>query len=121
MEAMPRLAAARALLLAAFLSFPPAHAAELTPAQRTADFDARWRAVDTGYAYFGRARDAVKNARAADRRRAASAPDRDGFVAALENSLARLRDEHATLSERSRQGPRRVPSETDIWPAWLGR
>src|SRR5688572_14431889 len=111
---------ARFVVLAAAACCCAAGAADLTPAQRTADFDAMWRAVDAGYAYFGRAREAWRRARIEDRPRATAARDPDAFVAVLEASLSRLHDDHATLSERSRQAPRRVPGETDIWPAWHG-
>ena len=89
----------------------------LTERQQAEDFDAMWRAVDSGYAYFGSARAAWKRARNTWRPRAAAA-SRDGFVAALEGALAELCDDHVGLSERSPASPRAIPFETDIWARW---
>ncbi len=89
----------------------------LTAPQYAEDFDTLWRAVDEGYAYFDRTRPAWKRARDTWRPRALRARSRDEFVAALEGALAVLRDDHASLSERSSAAPRRH-AETDIWARW---
>ena len=108
------------LLLAASLLALPLSAAPLDARQRAGDFDALWSALDSGYAYFGSRRGAWRAGRAALRARAVGARDRAAFVAALEQTLASLRDDHVALSERTGASPRRVPAEVDIWPAWRG-
>lgn len=102
------------LLSSALASAQPA----LSPRQQAEDFDAAWRAIDQGYAYFDAGRGAWRKAREAWRPRAERARTRDEFVAALEGALAALRDDHVSLSERSRASPRRVPMDTDIWAGW---
>ncbi|MGZ5033408.1 MAG: S41 family peptidase [Usitatibacter sp.] len=90
----------------------------LTPRRQGEDFDAMWRAIDEGYAYFDRGRPAWRRAREAWRPRAVAAGSRAEFVAALEGALGELRDDHVGLSERTAQSPRRVPSDCDIWARW---
>jgi carboxyl-terminal processing protease len=106
---------------------PPALAAPGNPAppsardrarERVEDFDAMWRAIDRGYAYFERDDAEWKRARAAWRPRAAQARTRPAFVAALEGALASLDDAHVSLSEGTPDSPRRIPAETDIWARW---
>ena len=97
---------------------PAAGAKELGERERLEDFDAMWRAVDQGYAYFGASRSAWRRARDTWRLRAARATTRGEFVGTLEGALARLHDDHVWLSERAPGSPRRVPAETDIWAAW---
>ena len=92
--------------------------AALSPRQQAEDFDALWRAVDEGYAYFDARRGAWRQARATWRPRAARATSRADFVAALQAAVDELRDDHVTLSERAGQA-RRVPFETDIRPRWI--
>jgi len=46
------------------------------------------------------------------------AATRSDFVAALEGTIAELRDDHIRLSERSAHSARRVPYETDVWARW---
>lgn len=86
--------------------------------ERGEDFDAMWRAIDGGYAYFDGAREAWKQARAAWRPRAVKAATQREFVAALEGALDTLHDDHVTLSRRTPVSARRIPSETDIWARW---
>ena len=110
---------ARAGLLALGLALGLAASAAEPPArQYTQDFDAFWRAIDSGYAYFDRNRNAWRRARDTWRPRAARAASREAFVTALEGALDELHDDHASLSERTPDSPRRVPAETDAWAAW---
>ena len=109
-----RILAAFALAAAALC-----HAQALTPRERGEDFDALWKSIDAGYAYFDApARAAWKRARSTWRPRAVKAESREAFVAALEGALAALREDHVDLSERSESAPRRVPYELDLWPVW---
>jgi carboxyl-terminal processing protease len=103
-----------ALLLGAGVAFA---AAPLAPRQQAEDFEAMWRAVDGGYAYFDAGRGAWKRARDAWKPRAARAATRADFVAALEGALEQLRDDHVSLSEQSARA-RRVPYESDVWARW---
>lgn len=95
-----------------------AQSPNLSPRQLGEDFDAMWRAVDEGYAYFDRDRAAWKPAREAWRPKASRSRDRAEFVAALEGALAELGDDHASLSAASPAAPRRLATETDIWARW---
>jgi carboxyl-terminal processing protease len=97
---------------------PARDAARDAARERTEDFDAMWRAIDRGYAYFELGDAAWKRARAAWRPRAASARTRRAFVEALEGALATLDDPHVALSAGTPDSPRRVPAETDIWARW---
>ena len=118
-----RLALALVLVLAVAIAPIGVRAAEAPqPARDHAeDFDAMWRAIDAGYAYFGAdGRTAWRDARAAWRPRAVKARTAREFLAALEGALATLHDGHVSLSRRTPDSPRRIPSETDIWAHWEG-
>jgi carboxyl-terminal processing protease len=82
------------------------------------DFDAMWRAVDEGYAYFDGSRARWKRSREAWRGKARAARTSAELAAAIEGALAELRDEHVTLSERTPRSARHVPAESDIWAEW---
>jgi len=117
------LAALAACVLAAWAL--PAAAAPASGAQdaraRGEDFDTLWRAVDSGYAGFDRdGRAAWKAARTRWRPRALHAATTREFVAALEGAVASLHDEAVTLSRRTPDAPRRIPSESDVWARWSG-
>jgi len=88
---------------------------------RGEDFDTLWRALDAGYADFDRdGRAAWKAARTAWRPRAVHAATTRGFIAALEGAIGTLHDDAVTLSRRTPDAPRRVPSESDIRARWSG-
>jgi len=109
----------RFLALAASLAFARAAAAPIDDARRRLDdFDALWRAIDTGYAYFDSSHAAWKRARDRWRAKAARAKTRADFVLALEGALAHLCDDGVTLGEQTEGSTRRVPAETDIWAEW---
>lgn len=93
-------------------------AAAASPARHAEDFDAAWRAIDQGYAYFGNNRAAWQRARTQWRPRAARAKSQAQFIAALEGALETLRDDNIWLSERGEASARRVPMDTDIWARW---
>lgn len=103
---------------ALFVSVAMAAQPSLTARQQGEDFDAAWRAIDEGYAYFDKDHAAWQRARDAWRPRAVRAKTRDDFIASLEGALDALHDDHVSLSERRAGSPRRVPSETDIWARW---
>lgn len=114
-------ALAAALLVAATAAWmAPAAGGVASERERAEDFDVLWRAIDQGYAYFGTSRPAWERARRAWRSRAVRARSREDFIAALEGMTATLHDDHVVLSERGPASPRRIPSETDIWPYWRG-
>jgi carboxyl-terminal processing protease len=102
--------------LAAFSAV--AQSPALSPRQLGEDFDAMWRAIDEGYAYFDGRRGAWKGVREAWRPKATRSRDRAGLLAVLEGALAELGDDHASLSEASRVAPRRLATESDIWARW---
>jgi len=89
------------------------------PRRNLEDFDAFWRAIDSGYAYFDGSHAAWKRARDAWRPRAAKAVSRAELITILEGAIAYLHDDHVSLSERTPTSPRRIPAETDIWAQWI--
>ena len=110
-----RLATAAFFAIAAYAAAAPS---ATSAAQRLADFDAMWHAIDTGYAYFEHGDAAWKRARGAWRPRAAAARTNREFITALEGALATLGDDHVSLSQRSPESVRRIPAETDVWASW---
>jgi C-terminal processing protease CtpA/Prc len=107
------------LVVAAFCAaIASAASAELSPRQRAEDFDAMWRAVDSGYAYFDGARAAWRRARETWRPRALRTTSHADFAAALHGAISELHDDHASVSERSAPLPRRIPFDVDIWARW---
>jgi len=113
----------RRAFLAALAAAPLAHAAaapEASARNNVEDFDALWRAVDGGYAYFEGSRIAWKRARELWRPKARAARTRPELLLALEGALAHLCDDAARLGESLPASPRQVPSETDLWAEWKG-
>jgi carboxyl-terminal processing protease len=115
-------ALARALgaALAAYaLAFPlAAPCASPAERERLEDFDAMWRAIDRGYAYFDAGRGAWKRARELWRPRAAQARTPEASAAALRGALETLRDDAVTLTADGAPAPR-IPYDIDIWPRWI--
>ena len=107
----------RWLAAAALALSPGAFAAQgaFGAPQCAADFDAMWKAVDQGYAYFGASREGWRRARTTWRPRAAASATRAPCAAALAGALETLRDDAVSLSGDGAAGMRRVPMETDIW------
>ena len=88
------------------------------PRSNLDDFDAAWRSIESGYAYFDAAsRTRWRRAREELRPLAAKAPSAAAFAAVLVSLVGRLRDDNATIS-----GPaiaaRRIPFDLDLWPRW---
>lgn len=118
-----------ASLLGAWLPEPAGAASSARPAgAETAaaaraqgeDFDALWRAIDSGYAYFPHGRAQWRRAREGWRREAIAARGAEAFNALLERALASLNDDHVYLVDRRQGAPRRVPQEWDAWAGWNG-
>jgi carboxyl-terminal processing protease len=111
----------RGWLLAGLFAAASAFAqpAALSPVERGTDFDAMWRTLDAGYAYFDVNRPAWKRARDTWRARAVRARTRSEFAAALEGALGELHDDHVSISEPSAARRRRLPVDTDIWARWI--
>ncbi|QJR13746.1 S41 family peptidase [Usitatibacter palustris] len=109
----------RRLAAAAFVAAASAASAagpEVTATQCAADFDAMWKAVDQGYAYFSTSsRIAWRRARDAWRPKAAAASSRAPCGTALSLALESLRDDAVTLTGDGFVAPRRVPAEADIF------
>ena len=91
--------------------------ADLTARDRLEDFDAMWRAVDSGYAYFDAGDGAWRRARDQWRPRAAKALTTRQFVAALRGALDTLRDDNISIAGDGVEGAR-VPYDIDVWPRW---
>ncbi len=105
-----------ALLLLPALA--PAQPVEFSTRHCAEDFDAMWKAVDEGYAYFGTSRGAWRRTREAWRPRAASSDTRAACARVLAGALSQLRDDHVSLLGDAAASPRSVPAETDIWGRW---
>jgi carboxyl-terminal processing protease len=112
----------RRAFLGALAAAPFARAAApgLSARSNVEDFDALWRAIDAGYAYFDGSRIAWKRARELWRPRARAARTRSELVLALEGAIAHLCDDAVTLSEQVAASARLVPSQTDVWAEWKG-
>jgi Peptidase family S41 len=120
-SALRGLARLAPLLVGAALFAIGASAAEPLSARRQAeDFDALWRAIDTGYVRFGAGRGPWQHLRSLARHKAELATSREAFVEVLESALATLHDDSVVLAERSRSSRRRIPYESDTWAAWKG-
>lgn len=103
-----------ALCVSAAWAAPPAQEARAN----LEDFDAMWRAIDEGYAYFEGSHATWKRARDVWRAKAGAARNRAELVHALEGAIAHLQDDHVTLSEQATGSPRLVPAESDVWAEW---
>jgi len=103
------------LLPAAFAQAPAFPAAEA----RRADADELCRFVTDEYAYLDDKATDWRRACAALAYAAERAPDRDAFVAVLEDALRELYDPHAHLGVNTRRSPRLVPSGTDVAARWV--
>ncbi len=108
------------LVCSALLAIGASAAEPLSARRQAEDFDALWRAIDTGYVRLDAGRAAWRQLRPLARRKAERAASREDFLEALESALATLHDDGVALSERSRHSPRRVPYESDIWASWRG-
>jgi carboxyl-terminal processing protease len=98
-------------LAACALAFPlAALCASQAERERLEDFDAMWRAIDRGYAFFDAGRSPWQRARANWR-------SRDDFIATLRGALDELHDDHVTLAAGDAPAAR-VPYDIDIWPRW---
>lgn len=86
--------------------------------ERREDFDVLWRTIDSRYAYFDAGRERWRRGRDAWRKKAVFAKSPADFVAALDDMLRTLHDDHVTLSAELPALPRRVPFETDLWATW---
>jgi C-terminal processing protease CtpA/Prc len=111
----------RSLLLACCLlcGWPGALLAQgrpaLTAAQYREDFDYFWTTVRDDYAYFGRKQTDWEKVRQAGEAALPGVTGRPQFVRVLENALAELYDNHATLGTNLPDSRRLVPTGTDVW------
>ena len=81
-----------ALVAALFCACIWAEPAKSEARRNLEDFDAFWRVIDSGYAYFDGSHAAWKRARDTWRPKAAKATSRAELVAALEGAIAHLRE-----------------------------
>ena len=112
----------RRAFIAALAAVPFAQAAppEASARSHVEDFDALWRAIDGGYAYFDGSRIAWKRARELWRPKARAARSRTELLLVLEGAIAHLCDDAVTLNAQVAASARLVPSETDAWAEWKG-
>jgi len=90
----------------------------LTREQALADFDQFCQMIGEKYAYFSEKH--ISWARACEiyRPRAASATSARELLPVLEEAIAELYDDHATLGRDIPGSPNIVPSNTDLWGSW---
>lgn len=98
----------------------PKQASGLTGQQAAADFDQFWREIGNHYAYLSEKHIRWAQARQIYRARAAEARTRRDLLHVLEQAIAELYDDHATLGADAPGSPRIVPSRTDLWASWHG-
>jgi carboxyl-terminal processing protease len=109
----------RRAFLGTALAFTTSRAMGVTPARGgAADFDAMWRAIDEGYAYFDDASRARWRALRDRGRQQAARASGEALLESLERAIADLRDDHVTIAGKS--ASRRIPYDLDIWPRWRG-
>lgn len=87
----------------------------LTPTQYQQDFAYFWETVRDNYAYFGKKQTDWNQVRQSGEAALPSITTRDQFVRLLENALAELYDNHASLGTNLPDSRRLVPSGTDVW------
>lgn len=95
-----------------------AQAQGMSSEQRTADFSAFCEFVREQYAYFDVKKTDWDTACKAYAPRAAAALDRDAFIGVLERAMAELYDHHAHLGTNTKQSPRLVPTQSQVFGAW---
>lgn len=110
------------LLLASLASgqSSPKQPAALSAQQAAADFDQFWREIGLHYAYMAEKRIRWSRVRDLYRAQASQARNRVALLHVLEQAIAELYDDHATLGADAPGSPRIVPSRTDFWGSWHG-
>ena len=98
----------------------PKPAGGLTGEQPAADFDQFWSEIGAHYAYMSEKHIRWPQVREIYRERAAEARTRRDLLHVLEQAIAELYDDHATLGADAPGSPRIVPSRTDLWASWHG-
>jgi C-terminal processing protease CtpA/Prc len=109
---------AAGLAMFALSGHAPAQQAFLSPQQRSADFSAFCDFVREQYAYFDVKKTNWNATCTSYAPRAAAAADRDAFVGVLERAMAELYDHHAHLGTNTKQSPRMVPTQSQVFGAW---
>ncbi|MDO7844879.1 S41 family peptidase [Hymenobacter sp. M29] len=104
------------LLMAAGLA---AQTPPLTHQQYLEDFDFFWETVRDNYGYFNHKQTDWPRVRAIYRAQADTVRSRRAFVRLLENALAELYDNHASLNTNRLDSRRLVPTGTDVWATFV--
>src|SRR4051812_28242708 len=94
--------------------------ADLTSEQAAKDFDQFWREIGDHYAYFEKKKVSWQEVRELYRPRALKCHKRLELLHVMEDAIAELADDHATMGADGPNSPRIVPSKTDVWPSWHG-
>lgn len=106
-------------LVFAFFELGPFHArANLTPAQRVADFDLLWITIKNNYCYFDRKHVDWQKVYKVYRPHAEAAKSREEFITVLERTLDELYDPHTTLRANNPNSTRLIPTGLDLWAEW---
>ncbi|WP_426062178.1 S41 family peptidase [Hymenobacter sp. B1770] len=105
------------------LGLPPGPVAAqqppLTRQQYQHDFDFFWNTIQTNYCYFASKQTDWDQVRARYRPQLDTLSSRRAFVRLLENTLAELYDNHASLGTNRPDSRRLVPTGTDIWAEFV--
>ncbi|MDO7850620.1 S41 family peptidase [Hymenobacter convexus] len=104
------------LLMAAGLA---AQTPPLTHEQYLEDFDFFWETVRDHYGYFNQKQTDWPRVRTIYRAQADTVRSRRAFVRLLENALAELYDNHASLNTNRPDSRRLVPTGTDVWATFV--
>ena len=89
-------------------------------AEAKADFQHFWADIAQHYCYFGKKRTDWARVQQLYLPRTATITTRRDLLHVLEDAIAELYDDHATMGADAPGSPRIVPSRTDLWPAWHG-
>jgi carboxyl-terminal processing protease len=92
----------------------------LSSGDAAADFQHFWADIDKNYCYFGKKRTDWSAVRRLYLSRTQTITTRVGLLHLIEDAIAELYDDHATLGADAPGSPRIVPSRTDLWAAWRG-
>ena len=108
-------------VLILLLSAPPLAAGPppLTHQQYLDDFDFFWETIRDDYGYFNQKQTDWARVRTTYRAQADTLSRRRALVRLLENALAELYDNHASLGTNQPDSRRLVPTGTDVWATFV--
>src|SRR5690242_15235050 len=109
-----------ALLLSVFASGAQQQPASVSPTAAAADFEHFWQDIRQHYCYFSKKRTDWVAVRRLYLPRTQKIATRVDLLHLIEEAIAELYDDHATMGADAAGSPRIVPSRTDLWASWHG-